>query len=87
MVVVVHFDTEGFSSWTASDDDGRGSCGITGELERASARLRQALQELAPGASGEVQFVRLDRYASDPSYIYGTTLLRLHRGKAIAAAE
>ncbi|UBU13482.1 hypothetical protein [Nonomuraea gerenzanensis] len=83
----MHFDTEGFYSWTASDDDGRGSCGITGELERASVRLRQALESLAPGATGAVQFVRLDRYASDPSYIYGVTLLRLHREKAIAAAE
>lgn len=82
----MHFDTEGFYSWTASDD-GRGSCGITGELERAASLLRHALESLTPGASGAVQFVRLDRYASDPSYIYGMTMLRLRREKAIAAAE
>ncbi|MEV4079796.1 hypothetical protein AB0J43_05845 [Nonomuraea fuscirosea] len=83
----MHWDIEGFYSWTASDDDGRGSCGITGELKRAASLLRQALESLAPGASGAVQFIRLDRYASDPSYIYGMTLLRLRREKAIAAAE
>ncbi|MFC5822481.1 hypothetical protein [Nonomuraea insulae] len=83
----MHFDTEGFYSWTASDDDGRGSCGITGELERAAVLLRQALESLGPGTTGVVQVVRLDRYASDPSYIYGVTLLRVCREKAVAAAE
>ncbi|MEV0381784.1 hypothetical protein [Nonomuraea sp. NPDC050643] len=83
----MHLDTDGFYSWTASDDDGRGSCGITGELDQAAALLRRALESLAPGATGAVQFVRLDRYASDPSYVYGTTLLRLRREKAIAAAD
>ncbi|MGW4796464.1 hypothetical protein ACWEPC_28985 [Nonomuraea sp. NPDC004297] len=83
----MHWDIEGFYSWTASDDDGRGSCGITGELERAASLLRQALESLAPGASGAVQYVHLDRYASNPTYIYGMTMLRLHRSKAIAATD
>ncbi|GAA3661880.1 hypothetical protein GCM10022224_026870 [Nonomuraea antimicrobica] len=78
----MHGDTDGFYSWTASDSDGRGSCGITGELERATELLRQALESLAPGATGSVQVVRLDRYASAPSYIYGTTALCLRRVRA-----
>ncbi|MET8863612.1 hypothetical protein ABZW11_11700 [Nonomuraea sp. NPDC004580] len=83
----MRFDIEGFSSWTACDDDGRGASGITGELERAATLLREALESLAPGATGGVQHVRLDHYASDPAYIYGVTLLRLRREKAIPAAD
>jgi hypothetical protein len=80
----VRFDSDGFYSWTAADDEGRGSCGITGELERAATLLREALESLAPGATGAVQHVRLDRYASDPAYIYGATLLRLRSEKTSA---
>ncbi|NRQ34300.1 hypothetical protein HII36_20945 [Nonomuraea sp. NN258] len=76
----MHLDTEGFYSWTASDDDdGRGACGITSDPGRAAVLLLRALKSLTPGASGSVQIVRLDRQASHPSYIYGATLLRLCR--------
>jgi hypothetical protein len=78
----VHFDTDAFFSWVATDCSGRGACGITAESERAAALLTEALGLLAPGATGTVRLVRLDRHARQPSYIYGRTLLRLRRIKA-----
>ncbi|GLW08976.1 hypothetical protein Misp01_41060 [Microtetraspora sp. NBRC 13810] len=77
----MHYDTDGFYSWAATDDSGRVTCGVTGEFGRAAERLSQALDSLAPGATGEVQVVRLDRLARRPSYIYGGTLLRLRRAE------
>ncbi|MEV0346085.1 hypothetical protein AB0H88_09970 [Nonomuraea sp. NPDC050680] len=78
----MHFDTDAFFSWMATDYSGRGACGVSGESERAAALLTEALGLLAPGATGTVRLVRLDRHARQPSYIYGRTLLRLRRIKA-----
>lgn len=72
----VHSDTDGFYAWSAGDQHGQGACGVTGEPKRAAALLNEALDALAPGATGSVRLVRLDRFASSPSYIYGQTLLR-----------
>ncbi|MEV4391086.1 hypothetical protein [Nonomuraea sp. NPDC049607] len=81
----MHQDIDGFYSWAACDQYGRGSCGITGEAAQAAALLRRALESLAPGATGSVQLVHLDRYASNPSYIYGAIVLRLHSAKTTVA--
>ncbi|MGW0482639.1 hypothetical protein [Nonomuraea sp. NPDC003214] len=72
-------NSDGFYAWTASDESGRGACGITGKPERAAALLSRTLGLLAPGAMGTVRLVRLDRLAQHPSYIYGPTVLRLRR--------
>lgn len=68
-----------FFSWAACDGDGRGTCGVTADRQRAVALLGAALDVLGPGASGFVRLVRLDRYARQPSYIHGSTLLILNR--------
>ena len=77
-------DSDGFYAWTASDESGRGACGITGRPERAAALLTRSLGELAPGATGTIRLVRLDRLARRPSYIYGPTVLRLRRTEQAA---
>ncbi|MER7500660.1 hypothetical protein AB0L05_16850 [Nonomuraea pusilla] len=78
----MQWDSDGFFSWTATDHSGRGTCGVTAEAERATALLSRALVSLAPGATGTVQVVYLDRLARYPSYVYGSTLLRLCRVRA-----
>ncbi|MEU6721894.1 hypothetical protein ABZ897_61560 [Nonomuraea sp. NPDC046802] len=80
----LHRDTDGFYSWTARDGRGHGSCGVTDEPGRASMRLNDALDALAPGASGSVRLVRLDRHARQPSYIHGKVLLRIRRDRTEA---
>ncbi|MGN9843685.1 hypothetical protein ACTMTI_36725 [Nonomuraea sp. H19] len=80
-------DSDGFYEWTASDECGRGACGVTGEHERAVALLSQSLGSLAPGAMGVVRVVRLDRMARQPSYVYGPTVLRLRRAKQAMIAR
>jgi hypothetical protein len=77
----VYYDTDCFYSWAATDDSGRGTCGVTGQAGRAVRLLRQALDSLSPGAVGTVQVVRLDRFARHPSYIHTGTLLRLRRAR------
>ncbi|MFI9555813.1 hypothetical protein [Nonomuraea endophytica] len=72
-------DSDGFYAWTASDESGRGACGITGEPGRAAALLSRTLGLLAPGAMGTVRLVRLDRLARHPTYIYGPTVLCVRR--------
>ncbi|MFG1703337.1 hypothetical protein ACFLIM_09090 [Nonomuraea sp. M3C6] len=68
-----------FYSWTAGDNLGCGAGGVTDEPGRAWARLNEALDALAPGASGFVESVRLDRIARQPSYVHGAVLLRRRR--------
>ena len=75
----MRWDIEGFSSWTASDGFGRGSYGVAGERGRATAHLAAAVGGLAPGTVGVIRWVRLDRYARQPSYIHGRVILRVHR--------
>ncbi len=77
-------DSDGFYAWTATDESGRGACGITGEPGRAAVLLSRSLGSLAPGATGTVRLVRLDRLARQPSYIYGPTVLRLQRTREAA---
>ncbi|MFK4035347.1 hypothetical protein ACI2LC_06055 [Nonomuraea wenchangensis] len=79
-------DSDGFYEWTASDAFGRGACGVTGKHERAVALLKQSLGSLAPGATGVVRVVRLDRLARQPSYVYGPTVLRLRCAKQTVIA-
>jgi hypothetical protein len=68
-----------FYVWTAVDEEGGGSTGVTGDLGRAREELAAALQRLAPGAVGTYHVVRLDRYARRPTYIHGRVLARLRR--------
>lgn len=80
-------DTECFYSWTACDGRGRGACGVTGDRDQATALMNGALDGLAAEATGSVQVVRLDRYARDPSYIYGSVVVRARRIPAVGASE
>lgn len=69
-----------FYSWEAhGPGDGRGVCGVTDRPDQAQARLSEALDALALGAAGSVEIVRLDRAASQPSYLHGVVLLRVRR--------
>ncbi|MFI6739785.1 hypothetical protein ACIBI9_43265 [Nonomuraea sp. NPDC050451] len=70
---------DGFFSWSAQDQNGRGACGVTNEPARAEARLNAALDTLEAGAVGVVELVRLDREASQPAYVHGAVLLRSRR--------
>jgi hypothetical protein len=68
---------EGFYAWSAHDSDSRGSCGVTGEPERAARRLHDALKDLGPGAQGKICRVRLDTSSRRPQYVYGKVMLRI----------
>jgi hypothetical protein len=70
---------DGFFVWSARDGRGRGSCAVTGESDRATALMNAALEKLPPGATGSVRVVYLDRYASQPSYVYGRALVRIRQ--------
>ncbi|SDM36877.1 hypothetical protein SAMN05421874_1628 [Nonomuraea maritima] len=73
----MHSNSDIFYVWTATDQSGRGTCGVTGGSERASVLLREALGSLTPGAVGNVRVAYLDRHARRPSYVYVRTVLRL----------
>ncbi|MEU8362305.1 hypothetical protein AB0C27_40435 [Nonomuraea sp. NPDC048882] len=64
-----------FYSWSARNGSGDGSCGVTSDPGRAVTLLLTALQKLAPGASGRVAIVRLERHVWPPSYLYGAPLV------------
>jgi hypothetical protein len=72
---------DAFYAWTALDD-GRGSCGVTGDPDRAVRLLHDAISELAPGATGSIQIVRVDPCAWPAAYVHGRVLVRVRRNEA-----
>lgn len=81
------FPVDQFYVWTAVDEEGGGSTGVTGDPGRAREALAAALQRLAPGAVGTCQAVWLDRYACRPAYIHGRVLARLRRSADVIVTE
>ncbi|MEV4287329.1 hypothetical protein AB0K40_17635 [Nonomuraea bangladeshensis] len=75
---------QGLYSWEASDKRRqRGSCGVATDPRRAEELLQEALDRLAPGARGSVQFVQVDHVASHPSYVGGRVLARVRHGDRV----
>ncbi|MEV1239330.1 hypothetical protein [Nonomuraea sp. NPDC049750] len=75
-------DEDGFFVWAATDGHGRGSGGVTGTGLKAASQLYDAISALEGDAVGSMNVVHLDRYARQPSYIYGPVVLRIRRDKA-----
>jgi hypothetical protein len=71
--------------WKARESLRRGSGGVTDRGDLATARLIDALRMLAPGATGSVECVCLDRAARVPSYHHGLVLLEIRRDEITGA--
>jgi hypothetical protein len=75
-------DQDGFFVWGATDGRGRGSGGVAGTGLKAASQLYAAISALGGDAVGSMHVVQLDRYARQPSYIYGPVVLRIRRERA-----
>lgn len=74
---------EGFLVWSIGNGEDRGLAGVADDCEAIRKHLAAALREMPEGRlEGYVRYVRLDRNARHPSYIYDGCLATISRDDA-----